>query len=104
ISILSLFRMKEEKMPIFVYNIDETSNKSSGRMKDISYLALFRGSGSRDDICRIIHQYTDNPKRASKIIDKHLKEWDFVVFDFIKPVDDSLAIRLGWDTPLKIDE
>ena len=29
--------MKEEKMPIFVYNIDETSNKSSGRMKGNKY-------------------------------------------------------------------
>ena len=53
---------------------------------------------------RIVRQYTDDSKKAFKIIDKHLREQNFVVFDFTKPVDDSLAIRLGWDTPLKLDE
>src|SRR5437016_3118170 len=38
--------------------------------ENISHLCLFRGAGSRDDICRIIRQYTDDPKKASKIIDK----------------------------------
>jgi len=74
--------------------------------ENILYLALFWSSGSRDDICRIIRQYTDNPKRASKIIDnnKHLRDQDFMVFDFTKPVDDALSICLGWDIPLKLDE
>ena len=71
--------------------------------ENITHLALFRGAGSRDDISRIVHQYTDDPKKASKIIDKHLRDWNFVVFDFTKPIDDSLAIRLGWDTSLKLD-
>ncbi|CAG8730191.1 9776_t:CDS:1, partial [Racocetra fulgida] len=52
----------------------------------------------------VVHQYTDNPKKASKIIDKHLREREFVVFDFTKPVDNPLAIRLGWDAPLALDE
>ncbi|RHZ84988.1 hypothetical protein Glove_74g155 [Diversispora epigaea] len=72
--------------------------------ENISHLALFRGSGSRDDICRIVRQYTDDPKKASKIIDKHLRDRNFVVFDFTKAVDDPLSVRLGWDTPLKLDE
>ncbi|CAB4384667.1 unnamed protein product [Rhizophagus irregularis] len=72
--------------------------------KNITHLALCQGSGSRDDISRIVHQYTDNPKKASKIIDKYLQNRNFVVFDFTKPVDDLLAIRLGWDSPLKLDE
>ncbi|RHZ45865.1 hypothetical protein Glove_645g5 [Diversispora epigaea] len=72
--------------------------------ENISHLALFRGSGSREDICRIVRQYTDDPKKASKIIDKHLRDRSFVIFDFTKLVDDSLAIRLGWDTPLKLDD
>jgi hypothetical protein len=59
---------------------------------------MLRGSGSRDDIHRIVRQYTDDPKKASKIIDKHLRERNFIVFDFTKPINDSLAIRLGWDT------
>ncbi len=70
--------------------------------ENISHLALFRGSGSREDICRIVHQYTDDPKKASKIIDKHLQDRKFVVFDFTKAVDDPLAVRLGWDTPLDL--
>ena len=70
--------------------------------ENISHLALFRGNGSREDICRIVHQYTDDPKKASKIIDKHLQDRKFVVFDFTKAVDDPLAVRLGWDTPLDL--
>jgi hypothetical protein len=71
--------------------------------ENISHLVMFRGSGSRDDIQRVVRQYTDNPKKASKIIDKHLRDRNFVVFDFTKPIDDPLAIRLGWDTPLTLD-
>ena len=56
------------------------------------------------DISRIVHQYTDDPKKASKIIDKHLRDRNFVVFDFTKPIDDPLAIRLGWDMPLKLNK
>ncbi|RHZ54534.1 hypothetical protein Glove_426g2 [Diversispora epigaea] len=36
--LLSLIGMKEEKMPIFVYNIDETSSKFSERMKGNKFL------------------------------------------------------------------
>ena len=50
-----------------------------------------------------MHQYTDDPKKASKIIDKHLQDQNFIVFDFTKPIDDSLTIRLSWDTFLKLD-
>jgi len=72
--------------------------------ENVSHLVMFRGSGSREDICRIVRQYTDDPKKASKIIDKHLRDRNFVVFDFTKPVDDPLAIRLGWDAPLILNE
>jgi len=51
-----------------------------------------------------VRQYIDDPKKASKIIDKHLRNRNFMVFDFTKPIDDPLAIRLGWDSPLKLDE
>ena len=70
--------------------------------ENISHLVLFRGSGSRDDIARIVRQYTDDPKKASKIIDKHLRNREFVVFDFTKAVDDPLSVRLGWDTALNL--
>ena len=72
--------------------------------ENITHLALFRDSGSWDDIHRIVRQYTDDPKKASKIIDKYLRDQNFVVFDFTKATDDPLAIRLGWDTPLKLDK
>ena len=65
---------------------------------------MFRGSGSREDICRVVCQYTDDPKKASKIIDRYLQDQNFVIFDFIKATDDHFTIRLGWDTPLKLDK
>ncbi|RGB42248.1 hypothetical protein C1646_751146 [Rhizophagus diaphanus] len=61
-------------------------------------------SGSREDICRVVCQYTNDPKKAFKIIDKHLQNQNFIVFDFTKAIDDPLAIRLDWDTPLKLNE
>jgi hypothetical protein len=70
--------------------------------ENISHLALFRGSGSREDISRIIRQYTDNAKQASKMIDKLLRDREFIVFDFTKPVDDPFAVRLGWDQSAKL--
>ena len=72
--------------------------------ENVSHLVMFRGRGSREDICRVVRQYTDDPKKASKIIDKHLRNQNFIVFDFTKAINDPLAIRLGWDTPLKLDE
>ncbi len=72
--------------------------------ENISHLALFNNGGSREDLIRIIRQFVDNPKKASKIIEKHLRNQNFIVFDFTKAVDDPLAIRLGWDTPLKLEE
>ncbi|CAG8481710.1 3605_t:CDS:2 [Cetraspora pellucida] len=125
--------MKEKGMPIFVYNIDKTSNKFSERIKDNKYspdapfrllkcggfhsrktnmvINLMLGNklqhmfkGKKDDIYRIVRQYTNNLKKASKIIDKHLRNQDFIVFDFTKAVDDSLTIRLSWDSPLKLDK
>ncbi|RHZ80867.1 hypothetical protein Glove_131g70 [Diversispora epigaea] len=72
--------------------------------KNILHLVLFRGSKSRDDICRIVRQYTDDPKKTSKIIDKHLRNRDFIVFDFTKSTEDPLSVRIGWNTSLKLDE
>jgi len=51
-----------------------------------------------------MRQYMDNLKKTSKIIDKHLRDQNFIVFDFTKVIDDPLAIRLGWDTPLKLEK
>ena len=46
--------------------------------ENITHLALFQGAGSRDDISRVVHQYTNDPKKASKIINKHLRDQNFV--------------------------
>ena len=35
--------------------------------ENISHLCLFRGSGSRDDISRIVRQYTDDPKKHPRL-------------------------------------
>jgi len=70
--------------------------------ENITHLALFWGAGNRDDIARIVRQYTDDPKKASKVIDKYLRERKFVVFDFTKAIDDPFAIRLGWDIAMKL--
>ena len=51
-----------------------------------------------------MYQYMDNSKKASKIINKHLQNQNFVIFNFIKTINDSLAIRLGWNMLLKLDE
>ncbi|CAH1767693.1 11417_t:CDS:2 [Entrophospora sp. SA101] len=61
--------------------------------KAVAY-AERRGGECLDDISRIVRQYTDDPKKASKIIDKHLRNREFVVFDFTKAVDDPLSVRL----------
>jgi hypothetical protein len=61
--------------------------------ENVSHLALFRGSGNREDTARVVRQYTDNPKKASKIIDKHLRDRSFIVFDFTKPIDSET--RMG---------
>ncbi|CAG8487328.1 23153_t:CDS:2 [Cetraspora pellucida] len=63
--------------------------------ENISYLCLFQGSSSQDDISKIICQYTDDPKKVFKIIDKHLRDQNFVVFDFTKAVDNPLSVRLS---------
>ena len=36
--------------------------------ENISHLALFNNGGSREDLIRIIRQFVDNPKKASKSI------------------------------------
>ncbi|PKC53952.1 hypothetical protein RhiirA1_478249 [Rhizophagus irregularis] len=119
---------KMRKMEYYIYHLNETKNSKnmnhsasptfpfhllicggsdSGKTNIILNLLLGnkiqrlykekKGSGSRED------QYTDDLTKASKIIDKHLRDQNFVAFDFTKANDDSLAIKLGWDTPLKLD-
>ncbi|RIA82982.1 hypothetical protein C1645_834503 [Glomus cerebriforme] len=37
-------------------------------------------------------------------IQDYLQGRNFMIFDFTKETDDPLAIRLGWDISLKLDE
>ena len=55
-------------------------------------------------ICCGIDTYEKNFGLTFHLTNKHLRDQDFMVFDFTKPVDDALSICLGWDIPLKLDE
>ncbi|CAB4418758.1 unnamed protein product [Rhizophagus irregularis] len=68
--------------------------------ENISHLVIFNGSGSPQDLSKIVRRYTDDAKDASMVINSYLRKGEFVVFDFDKPEDHPLAIRLRFDTPL----
>ncbi|RHZ81393.1 hypothetical protein Glove_120g28 [Diversispora epigaea] len=58
-----------------------------------SHLVLFNNGESKENLIRILRQFVDDPKKAFKIINKHLRNRNFIVFDFTKLTDDSLSIR-----------
>ncbi|CAH1770612.1 6671_t:CDS:1, partial [Entrophospora sp. SA101] len=71
----------------------------------ITHLALFNGGGSTEDIARIIRQYIEeDPCKASKTINKYLRNGEFIVFDTTVPISDSMSIRIGWMNPLDLEK
>ncbi|CAH1766120.1 1962_t:CDS:1, partial [Entrophospora sp. SA101] len=71
----------------------------------ITHLALFNGGGSTEDIARIIRQYIEeDPRKASKIINKYLRNGEFIVFDTTIPISNPMALRLGWMNPLDLEK
>ena len=42
---------------------------------------MFNSSSSREDISKILRQYTDDVKNASMVINKYLHKGEFIVFD-----------------------
>ncbi|RIB11655.1 hypothetical protein C2G38_93109 [Gigaspora rosea] len=63
---------------------------------------MFNSGSSREEISKILRQYTDDVKNASMVINKYLRKGEFIVFDLNKPEDDPHAIRLRFDTPLDL--
>ncbi|PKB99072.1 hypothetical protein RhiirA5_430325 [Rhizophagus irregularis] len=70
--------------------------------ENATHSCLFNGSGSTEDISRIVHQHVEDHIIATKIIKKYLREREFIVFDLTRPESDELAVRVRWDTPLDL--
>jgi len=56
-----------------------------------------------DELVDIVRRYTKKWRNAVDIIDKNLQGRQFIVIDLTRAKEDPLYIRLGWDTPLKLD-
>ncbi|PKK42126.1 hypothetical protein RhiirC2_804582 [Rhizophagus irregularis] len=72
--------------------------------KNISFLVIYNAGSNFQDISKIIGRYTDDVKDASMVINNYLQRGEFIVFDFSRPEDDLLAIRLKFDTPLNLQK
>ena len=71
--------------------------------KNLDYIVLFNGAGTYDELVDIVRRYTKKWRNAVDIIDKNLQGRQFIVIDLTRAKEDPLYIRLGWDTPLELD-
>ncbi|CAG8777110.1 19634_t:CDS:2 [Cetraspora pellucida] len=72
--------------------------------ENISLLVIYNRRNSYQDMSKIANQYTDDIKSTSIVINSYLRKYKFVVFDFNRPEDVPLAIRLRFDTPLNLQK
>ncbi len=71
--------------------------------ENASHLVIFN-FGSYEDVFKIIRRYTDDVKNALLVINSYLRRGEFIVFDLTRSEDDSLAIRLRFDTSLNLQK
>ncbi len=68
--------------------------------KNLTHVCLFNRSYITDELVRIVYQYANDWRSVIKIIDKHLCEQKFIIFDLTVPREHPHRIRVGWDIPL----
>ena len=102
-----LKKMQEKIIPYFVkgryYNISSIYIFQSYFdclkiiQKNLTHICLFNSLCITNELSRVMRQYANDWCSVIKIIDKHLCEQKFIVFDLTVPREHPHRIRLGWD-------